>query len=88
MGPHYLISRLHDEPFKPFRIRLSSTTAIDILDPGMVIVSPTSAIVPTEYVNDQYGDRLVLRWKTIALSHIVEFSDIDIKSNGSKHKKR
>jgi hypothetical protein len=87
LGPRDLLNRLHDEPFKPFRVRLSNATAIDVLEPGMVIVGPTSAILPTEFVKDQYGDRLVIRWKTIAIGHIVEFSDIDSRANG-KGKKR
>src|SRR5205814_8532805 len=86
-GPQNLVNRLHDEPFKAFRIRLSNATAIDVLEPGMVIVGPTSAILPTEFVKDEYSNRLVIRWKTTAIGHIVEFSDIDSRANG-KGKKR
>ena len=87
MGPQDLYNKLHDEPFKSFRVRLSNGSAIDVLDSGSVVVGPTSAIMPLEYVEDD-GMRLVRRWKTVALSHIVEFIDLDRKSNGSKKRRR
>lgn len=82
MSPQDLVNRLHDEPFKPFRVRLSNASTIDVLDPGSVVVGPTSAIMPLEYVIDD-GLRLISRWKTVALSHMVEFIDLDTKGNGS-----
>lgn len=88
MAPQDLVNKLHDEPFKPFRVRLSNASTIDVLEPGSVIVSPTSAIMPLEYVEDERGLKLVLRWKTVALSHMVEFVDLDIKGNGSKRRGR
>jgi hypothetical protein len=88
MSPQDLLNKLHDHPFKPFRVRLSNTSAIDVLDAGSVIVGPTSAIMPLEYVEDDHGQRLVYRWKTVALSHMVEFLDLDIKGNGSKRRRK
>ena len=87
MFPQDLVNKLHDEPFKPFRVRLSNASTIDVLEPGSVIVSPTSAIMPLEYVEDD-GLRLVRRWKTVALSHMVEFVDLDIKGNGTKRRRK
>ena len=87
MSPRDLANKLHDEPFKPFRVRLSNASTIDVLDPGSVIVGPTSAIMPLEYVDDN-GLRLVSRWKTVALSHMVEFLDLDIKGNGSGRRRK
>ncbi len=84
MSPQYLVNKLHDGPFKPFRVRLSNATAIDVLDAGSVIVGPTSAIMPLEYVIDDRGLKLVLRWKTVALAVMVEFLDIDSKSEDRK----
>ena len=81
------MNKLHDEPFKPFRVRLSNASTIDVLDTGSVIVGPTSAIMPLEYVEDD-GLRLVRRWKTVALSHMVEFVDSDIKGNGNNKRRR
>jgi len=86
MSPQDLIGKLHDHPFRPFRARLSNNSTIDVLDSGSVVVGPTSAIMPLEYVDDEYGNKLVLRWKTIALNHIIEFVDLDTKGNGSKRR--
>ncbi len=65
----------------------SPSGAIDVLDAGLVVVGPTSAIMPLEYV-DEEGIRLVRSWKTVVLSHMVEFVDIAVKRNGSKRKRR
>ncbi len=46
-----------------------------------------SAIMAPEYVEDERGLKLVLRWKTVALSHMIEFLDLDIKGNGSRRRK-
>jgi len=77
MSPQDLLNRLHDEPFVPFRVRLSNNTTIDINEPGLVVVGPTSAIMPILTAKDDFGYTLVTRWRTIALSHIIEFSDIN-----------
>ena len=87
MSPHDLLSRLEDQPFKPFRVRLSNNNVIDVLEPASVVVGPTSAIMPLEYVEER-GRKLVFRWKTVALSHMVEFVDIDIKGNGSQRRRK
>lgn len=86
MSPQDLANKLHDKPFKPFRVRLSNSIAIDVLDPGSVVIGPTSAIMPLEYVDDN-GLKLVRRWKTVALSHMVEFLDIDTKDDRSRRRK-
>jgi hypothetical protein len=67
MSPQDLHDKLHDEPFKPFRVKLSNSTTIDVLDAGSVVVGPTSAIMPVEYVEED-GLLLVRRWRTVALS--------------------
>lgn len=80
--------KLNDEPFKPFRLKLSNATSIDVREPGRVIVGDTSAVLPVEVYVDEQGFRIVRNWKTIALAHIVEFSDLDLKENGGKRRKR
>ncbi len=82
-----LINKLHDQPFQPFRVRLSNSSAIDILDPNAVVVGPSSAIMPLESSWDDQGYYIVTRWKTVALSHIVEFIDIDPPKSSSKRKR-
>jgi hypothetical protein len=72
-----LLSRLNGHPFRPFRVRLTNNTAIDVTEPGMVIVGPSSAVLPTEFARSEYGEKMALRWKTIALNHIVEFNNLD-----------
>jgi hypothetical protein len=80
-----LLNKLHDEPFQPFRARLSNNTTIDVLDPGTVVVGPSSAIMPIESTLGEHGYYVVTRWRTVALSHIVEFIDIDPpKASGRK----
>ncbi|HVT90171.1 MAG TPA: hypothetical protein VHD56_15055 [Tepidisphaeraceae bacterium] len=87
MAPQDLHNQLHDEPVRPFRVRLTNKSAIDVLDSGSVIVGPTSAIMPLEYIDDD-GLKLVRCWKTVVLSHMVEFIDLDIKGNGSKRRRK
>jgi len=86
MSPEDLLNKLHDQPFRPFRARLSNNSTIDVLDPGSVVVGPTSAIMPLDYVDDEHGRKLVSRWKTVALRHIIEFVDLETKGNGSKRR--
>jgi len=72
-----LLNKLHDEPFQPFRVRLSNNSTIDVLDPNTVVVGPSSAIMPIETSRDSSGYYIVSRWRTVALSHMVESVDID-----------
>jgi hypothetical protein len=76
MSPQDLLNRLHDEPFIPFRVKLSNGTTIDITNPGLVIGGPTSAIMPIQTAKDDFGYTLVTQWRAVALSHIVEFIDL------------
>jgi hypothetical protein len=76
MSPQDLLNRLHDEPFKPFRVRWMNNTTIDITEPGLAIVGPTSAVMPILTAKDGMGYTLVTQWRTIALSHMMEFADI------------
>ena len=77
MGPRDLLNKIHDMPFKPFRVRLTNNTTLDVTDPGVVIVGPTSAVMPVQTTKDDLGYTLVTRWRTVALSHMVEFVDLD-----------
>jgi hypothetical protein len=80
--------RLYDSPFRPFRIHLSDGSAIPVTNAGMVLVGPTSVILPTELGRDADGHPLVKRWRTVALAHMVQFSDIDEAVTGKGPKKR
>jgi hypothetical protein len=82
-----LINRLSDHPFKGFRIHLSDGSAILVNEPGMIIVGPSSAVVPTEFGRDQ-GERVATRWRTVALAHMVQFSDMDEPITGKQRKRK
>lgn len=77
-----LLSRLQDEPFRPFRIHLSDGTTLEVPQGGMVIVGKSSAVLPSRFDRDEEGRRIAARWRTIALVHIVQFSDLDDPING------
>ena len=79
-----LLRKLNDHPFKPFRIKLTNSTAIDVLEPGPVIVGRSGAILPVETSVDDRGFQVIENWKTIAINHIVEFTDLNAKSNGRR----
>src|SRR4051812_43350157 len=79
-----LLRRLQDPPFRPFRIHLSDGTKLDVTDPGMIVVGNSSAVIPVKWGKDEEGRKLARDWRTIALTHIVQFSDI----NGGNGKRR
>ncbi len=72
-----LMNRLEDRPFRPFRIHLSDGTNLDVAQPGMVIVGRSTAVLPTRFGQDEEGRPVAERWRTIALMHIVQFSDLN-----------
>lgn len=79
-----LAKRLEDRLFKPFRIHLSDGTLLDVREPGMIVVGLSSAIIPTKFGKDPQGYRYARDWQTIALSHIVRFTDIPQRANGRR----
>jgi hypothetical protein len=88
MQPIDLLKRVNDRPFKPFRIHLSDGSRLDVTDPGMMIVGESSAVLPSVWTKDEDGHRLAKYWRTIALSHIVQFGDIDETVDGKKRKRK
>ena len=64
-----------------------NSTVIDVPDPGLVIIGETSAVVATQTELDDRGVRIALDWKTISISHMLEFSDIKEKNGHSKKRK-
>ena len=77
-----LLNRLQDEAFRPFRIHLSDGSLLDVPETGMVIVGKSSAVLPSRFDQDEEGRRIAARWRTVALIHIVQFSDLDERVNG------
>jgi len=87
MTHHDVIRKLDDQPFRQFRIRLVNNSTYDILDPGMIIVGDSSAVVATQNIRDDKGHRVTTDWRTVSISHMVEFSDLQPSENGKrKHK--
>jgi len=69
-------------------MELSDGASLPVTRGGMILVAKTSAILPTELGRDRAGFPIVLRWRTVALSHIVQFMDIDEPVSGKRPKKR
>lgn len=88
MRPEDLLNRLVDQPFRPFRLQLTDGTAIDVPEPGMTIVGRSSAVLPTRFGRDDEGHRLAEYWRTIALLHILQISDLDERVNGGRRKRK
>lgn len=74
-----LQAKLHDNPFKPFRIRLVNNTIYDVLEPWMIIIGESSAVVVTRVRKDDRGYETAQDWRTISISHILELSGIELK---------
>ena len=79
MTYHDLQRKLHENPFRPFRIRLVNSSTYDITEPWMVMVGESSAVVATQTRKDDKGYELALDWKTVSIAHIIEFSDLPEK---------
>jgi len=58
-----------------------------VLDPGTVVVDHTSTSMTDKAVLGVHGCSVVIGWQTVALSHIVEFTDIDQPKPPSKRKR-
>ncbi|RIK62412.1 MAG: hypothetical protein DCC65_17610 [Planctomycetota bacterium] len=82
-----LLDRLEDRPFKPFRIHLSDGTMLTVPNAGMVIVGRSSVVLPSKFERDSEGRMLARHWRTISLLHVVQFSDLDERSNGRRRRK-
>jgi hypothetical protein len=81
-----LQKKLHDRPFKPFRIRLVNNTTYDVTEPWMIIIGETSAVIVTHVLKDDRGYETAQDWRTVSISHMLEFSDIETKHGGRKRR--
>src|SRR5262249_14110864 len=88
MRPDDLMAELEDRPFRPFRIHLSDGTLITVSTPGMVMVGTATAVLPTRVVRSAAGRAIADTWQTIALRHIVRFSDVKASTNGRHPRKK
>jgi hypothetical protein len=81
-----IMLRLSDQPFTPFRLKMVSNTTYDIRAPWMLMPGETSAVVATRTRKDDRGLEVITEWKTISISHILEFGDLDVKKNGARRR--
>jgi hypothetical protein len=88
MNSQDLLRKLNDAPFRPFRLRMANNTVYDVVDPGMIIVGDTSAVVATRNVRDAEGNITTTDWRTISIHHILEFADLAPDRNGGRRKKK
>ena len=88
MSPDDLERKLVERPFQPFRIKLSNSSTIDVHFPGDIVMGRSSATFPMDVVPDAEGFRVVRSWRTVALAHMAEFTDIAAIRNGGKKKRR
>jgi hypothetical protein len=49
---------------------------------GCLIVGQSSAVLPSQFAHDDEGLRLAKHWRTIALSHMVQVSNLEEGVNG------
>jgi hypothetical protein len=80
-----LLHKVHDEPFKPFRIRLADKRTFDILHPRMVMVGPERAVVVTRRAVDRYGRWFAADWTEVVLAEVTAIAAMRGKrANGSR----
>ena len=82
-----LLSKIHDAPFRPFRIKLVNSTVYDILEPWMITIGESSAIIVTQVKKDDRGYALADDWRTVSIDHMLEFSDIKPKKTDRESKR-
>jgi hypothetical protein len=79
--------RLHDNPFRAFRIRMVNSSTYDILEPWMVMVGETSAVIATQTRKDDRGFEIAMDWKTVSIAHMLELSDLNPPKNSGQRKR-
>jgi hypothetical protein len=72
-----LQKKMHDHPFRPFRIRMVNSTIYDIREPWMIMIGETSAVIATQTRKDDRGYEVALDWKTVSIQHMMELSDLE-----------
>jgi hypothetical protein len=77
MNASDLLLKFDDQPFRPYRIKMVNNTTYDVIEPWMIMVGPTSAIVAARTQHDAGHPRMVLEWRTISIDHILELQDLD-----------
>jgi hypothetical protein len=76
--------KMNGKMFKPFRIRLVNGTTYDVLEPWMITIGESSAIIVTQSRKDDHGYETAMDWRTVSISHMLEFSDLEMKKRERK----
>jgi hypothetical protein len=63
---------------------MSNSSTIDVRRPVPFILGESNAVVPTDTMIDNRGHTVARDWKTISISHIVEFVDLNERDSGLK----
>lgn len=84
MTYHDLLTRLHDNPFKPFRIRATLNNVYDILEPWRIWVTERSAMIAFQIRRDEDGFGVPTRFKTVSIDHMIELEDLEPPKRKSK----
>lgn len=74
MDPQEILSYVHAQPFRPFRILMNSGRTYDIRHPEMVRVARDCVILFT-FVSD--NPEVVDRWETVSLLLMESISHLD-----------
>jgi hypothetical protein len=83
-----LLHKAYDEPFKPFRMRLTDRRTFDVLHPGMVLVGPTRAVVALRNTFDEDGNRQNTDWREISIADIEELTSLQAQRSNGKRRRR
>jgi hypothetical protein len=84
-----LLRKLNDRRFRPFRIRMVNNTVYEIKEPWMIVPGSSSAIILANpaYREDK-GYQIMQDWKTVSIQHMLQFSDLHSKRNGTQKRGR
>ena len=74
MDPQEILSYVHAQPFRPFRILMNSGRTYDIRHPEMIRVARDCVILFT-FVSD--NPEVVDRWETVSLLLMESISHLD-----------
>lgn len=76
MTYHDLNDRLHDDPFKTFRIKTVTNSIYEIREPWMLLVGESSAVIAYQTRQDESGYP-ISRFRTVSISHMIEMEYLE-----------
>jgi hypothetical protein len=76
--------RLNDKSFKPFKIRMVNGTVYEIRQPWMVLVGKSSTVIVTQTRKEDKTYEIADDWRTVSISHMIEFSELETGKDGRR----